>query len=45
MKEGGKPKMMKKGRLIEELEEARIIDKNTSIVAKHSKELRDYLIQ
>jgi hypothetical protein len=33
----GKPKMMKKGRLIEELEEAGIIDKNASIGAKHSK--------
>jgi hypothetical protein len=28
MKEGGRLKMMKKGRLIEELEEASIIDKN-----------------
>ena len=33
----GRPKMMKKGRLIEELEEAGIIDKNLSIGAKHSK--------
>jgi len=32
-----KPKMMKKGRLIEELEEAGIIDKNASIGAKHSR--------
>jgi len=32
-----KPKMMKKSRLIEELEEASIIDKNLSIGAKHSK--------
>jgi hypothetical protein len=38
MKEGeGRPKMMKKGRLIEELEKADIIDKNLSIGAKHSK--------
>jgi hypothetical protein len=37
MKEGGRPKMMKKGRLIEELEEAGIIDKDASIGAKHSK--------
>lgn len=38
MKEGeGRAKMMKKGRLIEELEEAGIIDKNVSIGAKHSK--------
>jgi len=29
--------MMKKGRLIEELEKAGIIDKNLSIGAKHSK--------
>ena len=29
--------MMKKGRLIEELEESGIIDKNASIGAKHSK--------
>jgi hypothetical protein len=36
MKEGGRLKM-KKGRLIEELEEAGIIDKNASIGAKHSK--------
>ena len=37
MKEGeGRLKMMKKGRLIEELEEAGIIDKNLSIGAKHS---------
>ncbi|MGA9149094.1 MAG: hypothetical protein WBZ36_00845 [Candidatus Nitrosopolaris sp.] len=34
MKEEGRPKMMKKGRLIEELEEAGIIDKNASIGAK-----------
>jgi hypothetical protein len=33
----GRPKMMKKGRLIEELEEVGIIDKNGSIGAKHSK--------
>jgi Family of unknown function (DUF6293) len=33
----GKPKMMKKGRLIEKLEEAGIIDKNATIGAKHSK--------
>ena len=37
MKEGGRPKMMKKCRLIEELEEAGIIDKDVSIGAKHSK--------
>ena len=37
MEEGGRPKMMKKGRLIEELEEAGITDKNLSIGAKHSK--------
>jgi hypothetical protein len=38
MKEGeGRPKMMRKGRLIEELEKAGIIDKNLSIGAKHSK--------
>ena len=37
MKEGKKPKMMKKGRLIEELEEVGLIDKNASIGAKHSK--------
>ena len=39
MKEGreGRPKMMKKGKLIEDLEEAGIIDKNASIGAKHSK--------
>jgi hypothetical protein len=37
MKEGGRPKMMKKGRLIEELEEAGMIDKDASIGAKHSK--------
>ncbi|MGB8936193.1 MAG: DUF6293 family protein [Candidatus Nitrosopolaris sp.] len=36
-KEGERPKMMKKGRLIEELEEAGIIDKNASIGAKHSR--------
>jgi hypothetical protein len=35
--EEGRPKMMKKGRLIEELEKAGIIDKNLSIGAKHSK--------
>ena len=41
MKEGeGRAKMMKKGRLIEELEEAGIIDKNVSIGAKHSKSKR-----
>jgi hypothetical protein len=34
---GERPKMMKKGRLIEELEDAGIIDKNLSIGAKHSK--------
>src|SRR5712692_4334286 len=32
-----KPKMMRKSRLIEELEEASVIDKNLSIGAKHSK--------
>jgi hypothetical protein len=37
MKEEGRPKMMKKGRLIEELEEAGIIDKNASIGVKHSR--------
>jgi hypothetical protein len=37
MKEGGRPKMMKKGRFIEELEDAGIIDKDASIGAKHSK--------
>jgi hypothetical protein len=37
MKEGARPKMMKKGKLIEELEEAGIIDKDASIGAKHSK--------
>ncbi len=37
IKEAGRPKMMKKGRLIEELEKAGIIDKNLSIGAKHSK--------
>ena len=38
MKEGeGRLKLMKKGRLIEELEEAGIIDRNLSIGAKHSK--------
>ena len=38
MKEGeGRLKMMKKGRLIEELEEAGIIDRNLSIGTKHSK--------
>ena len=31
------PKMMEKGRLIQELENAGIIDKNASIGAKHSK--------
>jgi hypothetical protein len=36
-KEGGRLKIMKKGRLIEELEEAGIIDTNLSIGAKHSK--------
>jgi Family of unknown function (DUF6293) len=36
-KEGNRPKMMKKGRLIQELEEAGMIDKNASIGAKHSK--------
>ena len=39
--EGGvqqrKPKIMKKGRLIEQLEEAGIIDKNLTIGAKHSR--------
>jgi hypothetical protein len=45
MKEGeGRLKMMKKGRLIEELEEAGIIDKDLAIGAKHSK-LKGYLIQ
>jgi hypothetical protein len=34
---GGRPKMMKKGRLIEELEDADVIDKNASIGAKHSR--------
>jgi len=33
----GKPKMVKKGRLIQELEEAGLIDKNSSVGAKHSK--------
>jgi hypothetical protein len=33
----GRPKMMKKSRLIEELEKAGIIDNNLSIGAKHSK--------
>jgi hypothetical protein len=41
MKEGGegeeRQKMMKKRRLIEELEDVAIIDKNISIGAKHSK--------
>jgi uncharacterized protein DUF6293 len=37
VKEGNKPKMMKKGRLIEELEEIGLIDKDASIGAKHSK--------
>jgi len=40
VKEGvreGRPKMLKKGKLIEELEEAGMIDKNSSIGAKHSK--------
>jgi hypothetical protein len=37
MKKEDRPKMMKKGRLIEELEEAGMIDKNASIGAKHSK--------
>jgi len=36
-KEGNRPKMMKKGKLIQELEEAGLIDKNASIGAKHSK--------
>ena len=38
-KEGGegRPKMMKKAKLIEELEEVGTIDKNSSIGAKHSK--------
>ena len=39
-KEGGlegRPKMMKKGRLIQELEEAGIIEKSASIGAKHSR--------
>jgi hypothetical protein len=36
-KEGTRPKMIKKGRLIHALEEADIIDKNASIGAKHSK--------
>jgi len=33
----GRPKVMKKGRLIEQLEDVGIIDKNLSIGAKHSK--------
>jgi uncharacterized protein DUF6293 len=37
VKEENKPKMMKKGKLIEELEEVDLIDKNASIGAKHSK--------
>jgi hypothetical protein len=37
IKEAGKAKTMKKGRLIEELEDAGIIDRNSSIGAKHSK--------
>jgi hypothetical protein len=37
VKEGNRPKMMKNGRIIQELEEAGIIDKNASIGAKHSK--------
>jgi hypothetical protein len=37
MKMEGRPKMMKKGRLIEELEEAGMIDKNASIGAKQSR--------
>ncbi|HXX98560.1 MAG TPA: DUF6293 family protein [Candidatus Bathyarchaeia archaeon] len=37
MKTEGRPKMMKKGRLIQELEEAGMIDKNASMGAKHSK--------
>jgi hypothetical protein len=36
-KEGNRPKMMKKGRLIQQLEEAGMIDKDASIGAKHSK--------
>ena len=34
---GGRPKMMRKGRLIEKLEEYSVIDKNLSVGAKHSK--------
>ena len=41
---GERPKMMKKGRLIDELEDADIIDKNHSIGAKNSK-LKDYSVQ
>jgi uncharacterized protein DUF6293 len=37
VKEENKPKMMKKGRLIEELEEVGLIEKNASVGAKHSK--------
>src|SRR5436309_11622564 len=33
----GRPKTMKKGRLIQELEEACMIDRNATIGAKHSK--------
>jgi len=33
----GRPKMMKKERLIQELEEEGLIDKNASVGAKHSK--------
>jgi hypothetical protein len=36
-KEGNRLKMMKKGRLIQELEEAGLIYKNASVGAKHSK--------
>jgi hypothetical protein len=36
-KERNGPKIMKKGRLIQELEEVGIIDKNASMGAKHSK--------
>ena len=38
-KEAGRTKTMKKGRLIEELEEAGIIDRNSSIGAKHRSRL------
>jgi hypothetical protein len=39
LREGGekRPKMMKKSRLIEKLEEYGVIDKNLSIGAKHNK--------